>query len=144
MTVNTTFRTLAFAMRNAVPDTYMLLAAADAVGDTVEGLIAQGVEDAAREHRAQVARIEAAVDQDRADLDRMRARFQRLVDGLRTVAENDAEVVRLMQKNQKINAIKALRARTGADLMSAKDAIMAMTVPEPLADWERELLHGDY
>lgn len=164
------FRTLAFALRNVNGlDTYGVLNAADAVERTVEGLVAQGVEDYRRDNPS--VRNEFGV-----------------LSGIPQVFINLAactvtEALEEYNKSRKINAIKAVRLMGGEGnligLKAAKDAVESEVFRvaalrhldtqwedynermsnycctdcngeapvrpdvEPLAAWERELLSGD-
>jgi ribosomal protein L7/L12 len=114
MAVNSTFRTLAFAMRNVVTDTYQLLNAADAVQGTVEGLVAQGVEDHKRE-------VFAAEQADRA---RVQDEAQKV---LNLAATTLGSALDEFNNGRAITAIKEVRAATGAGLKAAKDAVESQT-----------------
>lgn len=165
MTISSTFRTLAFALRN-VPglDTYGVLNAADAVESTVEGLVAQGVEDYKRT-------IVPLTDE--------YGRTNYTQDVLNAAAAGCGKALVESAAGRKINAIKEVRTLTNCGLKGAKDAVESVTYinalkffnqarldrdeaeraeaqerrdswccedchgPEPLAEWERELLSGN-
>lgn len=163
------FRTLAYALRNVSGlDTYAVLNAADAVEKTVEGLVAQGIEDYRRENPGLRSNgILTGIPQVFIDL----------------AATTVTEALDEYNKSRKINAIKAVRLMGGEGnligLKAAKDAVESKVfrdaalrhldaqweayneamsnyccesctpgmeperpAVEPLAEWERELLGG--
>lgn len=105
------FRTLAFALRNVNGlDTYGVLNAADAVERTVEGMVAQGIEDYKQEqYTAQAAARATAQDE-----------AQKVLNMAATTVPGALDY---FNENRKINAIKEVRLATGAGLKAAKDAV---------------------
>jgi ribosomal protein L7/L12 len=101
------FRTLAFALRNVAGlDTYGVLNAADAVEATVEGMVAQAVEDYRRENAAALAG-QVIVQQN----------------VLNRAASTLPEALEYFNLSKKILAIKVVRAEFGVGLKAAKDAV---------------------
>jgi ribosomal protein L7/L12 len=161
MSVSSNFRTLCFALRNvAGMDTYAVLNAADAVERTVEGMVAQGIEDY---KSSQIAAERAR----QADIQKV----------YNLAASTSRKALEEFNNGRKINAIKEIRSLTGASLKVAKDAVESTVFAlaadaivqeqwdeyrdaaenyccrdcdghdgpqrpsrEPLAEWERELL----
>jgi ribosomal protein L7/L12 len=159
---STNFRTIAYALRNVQGmDTYAVLNAADAVERTVEGMVAQGIEDYKRANPVSPTQVVIA---------------QNI---LNRAAGTLPEALAYFNKSQKINAIKVVRTEFGVGLKAAKDAVEsapfalaadaavseawaeyhermsnycctdcngeapeAPSGNEPLAQWERELLGG--
>ena len=110
MAINSTFRTLAYALRGTVTDTYALLSAADAVTSLVDDLVETGIENYRRE-------FFAAGVEERRIAQRQR---QNLINLAATTCESAMDH---FNDSKKINAIKDLRPFLDCGLKEAKDAV---------------------
>lgn len=124
MAVNSRFRTLAFALRGIVSDTYDMLNAVDAVMALDTDLTQEAVREAveAVEHPANILSPDKNARLVWTDSGTCRWVFDH--EYLVTKAKQSDEVLAFMRKNQKINAIKVLKESIpGLGLREAKEAV---------------------
>lgn len=129
-----------------VEDPRLLLILTNSVTDKVNEIVNREVDDAldSAGHpfqniiREQEEELQSVYGQLNAQQDRRDDLHEVLV----TVCLHSEVVGNHVRNGQKINAIKELRRLTNASLRASKEAVEDSRVWEPLAEWERELLHG--